>query len=69
MENLRTISELKTLFVRNQVRTLSASIAPQEGWRDYAPETEDNLSEKTVEEVLQKCLFFADHLTKFSLSR
>ncbi|CRG89700.1 hypothetical protein PISL3812_06739 [Talaromyces islandicus] len=54
MENLRTISELKTLFIRSQVRTLSASIAPQEGWRDYAPETEDNLSEKTVEEVLQK---------------
>lgn len=64
MENLRTISELKTLFIRNQVRTLSASIAPQEGWRGYAPETEDNLSEKTVEEVLQKCLFSDDPFQK-----
>ncbi|KAH8698438.1 kinetochore complex Fta4 of Sim4 subunit, or CENP-50-domain-containing protein [Talaromyces proteolyticus] len=54
MENLRTISELKASFIRNQVRILSASLSPQEGWRDYAPETEDNLSEKVVEEALLK---------------
>jgi hypothetical protein len=55
MENAQTIAEIKSSFIRNQVRALSAAILPQEGWRDYAPETEDDLSEKTVEEALQKC--------------
>ncbi|EED21592.1 conserved hypothetical protein [Talaromyces stipitatus ATCC 10500] len=54
MEKSRTIAELKTSFIRNQIRILSASIAPQEGWRDFAPDTEDDLSDKVVEEVLQK---------------
>jgi Kinetochore complex Fta4 of Sim4 subunit, or CENP-50 len=54
MESSRTILELKTSFIRNQVRILSNAIAPQEGWRDFAPETEDDLSEKVVEEALQK---------------
>ncbi|EEA25710.1 hypothetical protein TMatcc_006059 [Talaromyces marneffei ATCC 18224] len=54
MEKSRTISEIKTSFIRNQIRILSASIAPQEGWRDWAPDTEDDLSDKVVDEVLQK---------------
>ncbi|OKL64651.1 hypothetical protein UA08_00794 [Talaromyces atroroseus] len=54
MESSRTILELKTSFIRNQVRILSTAIAPQEGWRGFAPETEDDLSEKVVEEALQK---------------
>ncbi|GAM42940.1 hypothetical protein TCE0_044f17354 [Talaromyces pinophilus] len=54
MEKSRTISEIKTSFIRNQIRILSAPIAPQEGWRDFAPETEDDLSDKVVEEVVQK---------------
>lgn len=57
MEKSRTISEIKTSFIRNQIRILSASIAPQEGWRDFAPDTEDDLSDKVVEEVVQKCPF------------
>lgn len=57
MEKSRTISEIKTSFIRNQIRILSASIAPQEGWRDFAPDTEDDLSDKVVEEVVQKCSF------------
>lgn len=55
MENSGTILELKTAFIRNQVRILSTAITPQDGWRDFAPETEDDLSEKVVEEALQKC--------------
>ncbi|KUL88640.1 hypothetical protein ZTR_05112 [Talaromyces verruculosus] len=54
MEKSRTISEIKTSFIRNQIRILSAPIAPQEGWRDFAPETEDDLSDKVLEEVVQK---------------
>lgn len=60
MERSRTISEIKTSFIRNQIRILSASITPQEGWRDFAPDTDDDLSDKVVEEVLQKCLFSLD---------
>ncbi|KAL1969387.1 hypothetical protein VTN77DRAFT_9580 [Rasamsonia byssochlamydoides] len=54
MEASRTISELKSAFIRSQVRILTAALAPQEGWRDYAPESEEDLSEKVVEEALQK---------------
>ncbi|KAL2006401.1 hypothetical protein VTN00DRAFT_9069 [Thermoascus crustaceus] len=55
MESSRTVSELKSSFIRSQVRILSAILEPQEGWRDYAPESEeDDLSDKAVEEALQK---------------
>lgn len=55
MEASRTISELKSAFIRSQVQILTAALAPQEGWRDYAPESEEDLSEKVVEEAIQKC--------------
>lgn len=54
METARTIAEAKAAFLRNQVQILTAPISPQEGWRDYGPETEDDISDKVVEEVLQK---------------
>ncbi|KAF5014834.1 hypothetical protein F66182_14045, partial [Fusarium sp. NRRL 66182] len=54
MEKSRTISEIKTSFIRTQIRILSSSIAPQEGWRDFAPDTEDDLNDKVVDEVLQR---------------
>lgn len=57
MEGSRTISELKSAFVRNQVRILSANLAPQDGWRDYGRATEGDLSDKTVDEVVQKCVY------------
>jgi hypothetical protein len=60
MEGSRTISELKSSFIRNQVRILTAALTPQEGWRDYAPESQDDLSEKTIEEALQKCSYHKD---------
>jgi Kinetochore complex Fta4 of Sim4 subunit, or CENP-50 len=50
----RTISELKSSFIRSQIRILSERLEPEEGWEDYGPQSED-LSEKVVEEALQKC--------------
>ena len=56
MESTRTISELKSSFIRAQVRILSESLEPPEDWRNYAAETEeDDLSNKVVGDVLQKC--------------
>ncbi|KAJ9254386.1 kinetochore Sim4 complex subunit Fta4 [Paecilomyces variotii] len=55
MDTSRTISELKSSFVRTQVRILSAALEPQEGWRAYGvPSDEGDLSDKAVEEALQK---------------
>lgn len=56
MESTRTISELKSSFIRAQVRILSEGLEPPEDWRNYAAETEeDDLSDKVVGDVLQKC--------------
>ncbi|PYH30320.1 kinetochore subunit FTA4 family protein [Aspergillus neoniger CBS 115656] len=55
MESTRTISELKSSFIRAQVRILSEGLEPPEDWRNYAAETEeDDLSDKVVGDVLQK---------------
>lgn len=55
MDSTRTIFELKSSFIWTQVRILSESLEPPEGWRDYAVESEeDDLSDKVVEDVLQK---------------
>lgn len=54
MASSRTISELKSSFIRSQIRILSERLEPEEGWEDYGPQSED-LSEKVVEEALQKC--------------
>ncbi|CAK45542.1 uncharacterized protein An08g05700 [Aspergillus niger] len=55
MESTRTISELKSSFIRAQVRILSEGLEPAEDWRNYAAETEeDDLSDKVVGDVLQK---------------
>lgn len=57
MDTSRTISELKSSFIRTQVRILSAALEPQEGWRAYGvPSEEGDLSDKAVEEALQKCM-------------
>lgn len=57
MENSRTIAELKTSFLRSQIRTLSAALEPAENWRQYgAVPEEGDISDKAVEEVLQKCM-------------
>lgn len=56
MDSTRTISELKASFIRTQVRILSESLEPPEDWRNYAVESdEDDLSDRVVEDVLQKC--------------
>jgi hypothetical protein len=58
MDSTRTISELKSAFVRSQVRILSESLELPHDWRNYAVETEEgDLSEKVIEDVLHKGVF------------
>ncbi|KAE8380562.1 kinetochore Sim4 complex subunit Fta4 [Aspergillus bertholletiae] len=55
MDSTRTISELKSSFIRAQVRILSESLEAPEDWRSYAAASEeDDLSDKVVGDVLQK---------------
>ncbi|KAL2364903.1 hypothetical protein RJZ56_002165 [Blastomyces dermatitidis] len=54
MDSTKTITEIKSSFVRNQIRILSAALTPSEDWRDYGPVCEDDIPNKTVEDVLQK---------------
>ncbi|KAL4934599.1 kinetochore subunit FTA4 family protein [Aspergillus undulatus] len=55
MEASRSISELKSSFIRTQVRILSESLEAPEDWRSYAAEpAEEDLSDKVVGDVLQK---------------
>ncbi|KAI9374967.1 kinetochore Sim4 complex subunit Fta4 [Aspergillus egyptiacus] len=55
MEASRSISELKSSFIRSQVRILSESLEAPEDWRSYAAEpAEEGLSDKVVGDVLQK---------------
>ncbi|KAL4970237.1 kinetochore subunit FTA4 family protein [Aspergillus stella-maris] len=55
METSRSISELKSSFIRTQVRILSESLEAPEDWRSYAAEpAEEDLSDKVVGDVLLK---------------
>ncbi|KAJ5633895.1 hypothetical protein N7528_001737 [Penicillium herquei] len=55
MDSTRTISELKSTFIWNQVRILSENLEPPEDWRNYAVGTEEEaLPEKVIEDVLHK---------------
>ncbi|EAA65579.1 hypothetical protein AN1011.2 [Aspergillus nidulans FGSC A4] len=55
MESSRSIPELKSLFIRAQIRILSESLEAPEDWRSYATEpVEEDLSDKVVGDVLQK---------------
>ncbi|OKO93300.1 Kinetochore protein fta4 [Penicillium subrubescens] len=55
MDSTRTISELKSAFIRGQVRILSESLEPPEDWKNYAVETEEgDLPEKVIADVLHK---------------
>lgn len=59
MDASRTVFELKLAFIRAQVRILSESLEPPENWRIYATESEeDELSDKAVQDALQKCEYF-----------
>ncbi|KAJ5127010.1 hypothetical protein N7448_007789 [Penicillium atrosanguineum] len=58
MDSTRTISELKSAFVRSQVRILSEKLELPQDWRSYAVETEEgDLGEKVIEDVLHKGMF------------
>ncbi|KAF9883732.1 hypothetical protein FE257_003024 [Aspergillus nanangensis] len=55
MDSTRTISEVKSSFIRAQVRILSERLEAPEDWRSYATEPgEDDLGDKVVGDVLQK---------------
>lgn len=55
MESTRTIYEVKSTFIRNQIRILSENLEPPEDWQHYAVETEEGeLSAKAIEDVLYK---------------
>ena len=55
MDSTPAISELKLSFIRAQVRILSESLEPPEGWRNYAVQSEEDLSDKVVEDALHNC--------------
>ncbi|PGH14577.1 hypothetical protein AJ79_02912 [Helicocarpus griseus UAMH5409] len=54
MDSSKTITEIKASFVRSQIRILAAALTPSEDWRDYGPVCDDDIPDKTVEDVLQK---------------
>ncbi|KAJ5351450.1 hypothetical protein N7452_000424 [Penicillium brevicompactum] len=55
MDSARTVSELKSAFIRSQVRVFSETLNLPENWRNYAPPTEEgDLSDKVIEDVLHK---------------
>lgn len=55
MDSSRTISEVKSSFIRSQVRILSEALEPPEDWKNYAVETEEGeLPEKVIGDVLHK---------------
>ncbi|KAK4930966.1 hypothetical protein LTR66_016067, partial [Elasticomyces elasticus] len=55
MDSTRTVSELKSAFIRSQVRVFSETLNLPENWRNYAPPTEEgDLSDKVIEDVLHK---------------
>ena len=58
MESARTITELKSIFIRRQLRILSEALEPPEAWREYAV-GDDDLSDGVVEDVLQKCILYS----------
>lgn len=55
MDPARSVHELKSAFIRSQVRIFSESLDIPEDWRNYAAETtEGDLSDKVIEDVLHK---------------
>ncbi|PGH17571.1 hypothetical protein AJ80_04749 [Polytolypa hystricis UAMH7299] len=54
MERSKTIKELKTGFIRDQVRILSAQLGPSPEWRDYGPDVDDELGDKAVDDAVHK---------------
>lgn len=55
MDSSRSIFELKSAFIRSQVRIFAESLELPEDWHNYAPQTEeDDLSDKVIEDVLHK---------------
>lgn len=59
MDTTRTISELKSSFIWAQVRILSETLEPPQGWQEYAVETDEgDLSDKAADDAVQKCTVF-----------
>lgn len=62
MDPSRTITEIKLSFIRDQIRLLTAPLDPSPDWRDYAPRVEEDLDDKTVNDVLEKCTLMTGSL-------
>lgn len=55
MDSGKTIFELKSAFIRTQVRILSESLDLPKDWRNYAPESdESDLTDRVIEDVVHK---------------
>jgi Kinetochore complex Fta4 of Sim4 subunit, or CENP-50 len=54
MDRVKAITDVKAAFIRSQVRQLSTPLQPSAQWRDFAPETESQLSDKLVQDVIAK---------------
>lgn len=55
MDSGKTIFELKSAFIRSQVRILSESLDLPKDWRNYAPESDEgDLTDKVIEDVVHK---------------
>lgn len=55
MDSKKSISNIKTVFIRSQVRFLSAPIQPTTQWEDRVPEPEeDHLGDKIVQDAIAK---------------
>jgi hypothetical protein len=51
--NMGTVIDIKSQFLKTQIRVLSTSLAPSAEWRTRR-ESQDNLSDDVVRDVLQK---------------
>lgn len=55
MELQKRITEIKLSLIRVQIQTLSTSLSPNPGWRDYGPKNGEDITERVVDNALQKC--------------
>ena len=59
MERAKTVVEAKEMFLRQQIRLLTAVLEPSEDWRRFGPTPEQgDLSEKAVDGALTKRQIF-----------
>lgn len=50
----QSITAIKATFIRAQVRHLSAPLEASTAWREFAPEPERRLSDKTIQDLVSR---------------